>query len=303
MDLRQLRYFLAVVKAGSFSAAARQIHIVQPALTRQIRALEEDVGAKLLHREARGISLTEAGRAFMRDTEAILEQLDQAAEKARKIEQGQVGELMLGVTAMHLWVPGLMQFLKTFRTRHPEVMLKLNTILSGPQIDAIQRGQLDAGLLFFPPQDDDQLNTLKLYTDRLVLVTQSESKLAQSPPRRLADLGEEGFVWFDREMTPNYHDQLISHFQHCGFTPNVVEKGNDNATMLSLVASGIGCTLLPRLTLAGAPPGVVSIELEDLDFPLDLMLTWRRDSLNPVTRNLIALAKEHVAHGLFRAGS
>lgn len=299
MDLRQLRYLLAVVEAGSFSAAARQIHIVQPALTRQIRALEESVGATLLHRQSKGVSLTAAGQSFVRDITYLFEHLENAAEKARRIEQGYSGELMLGVTAMHLWVPGLTRFLKTFRTSYPGIMLKLNTILSGPQITAIRLGQLDAGLLFFPPEDDDQLETLKLYTDHLVLVTQSDSRLAHTPPRRLADLGEEGFIWFDREMTPNYHDQLIGHFQQCGFTPNVIEKGNDNTTMLSLVASGIGCTVLPRLTLAGAPPGVVSFELEDLRFPLDLMLTWRRDRISPVTQNLIDLAREHVSKGLF----
>jgi len=291
MDLKQLRYYIAVVDECSFSAAARRIHIAQPALTRQVRALEEELGVKLLKRMARGVKVTAAGQAFYDDIQKILHQLMRAEQKARLIDQGNIGELVVGITVMHLWIKGVTEFLRAFRTRFPEVMLKLNTMLSGPQVTALQRGQLDVGLLFFPPPDSN-LDTIKLYTDRLVLVTQSDSELAKKPPKKLADIGQQGFIWFDREATFNYHDHLISHFHQNNFIPNVIERGSDNATMLSLVASGMGCTIVPRMATSNLPSGIIALELDDLDLPLELMLVWRRDLVTPTIQNMIDVARK-----------
>jgi DNA-binding transcriptional LysR family regulator len=291
MELKQLRYFIAVVNECSFSEAARQIHIAQPALTRQVRALEEELGVQLLIRMSRGVELTAAGQAFYDDAQEILDHLMRAEQKARLVDQGHTGELIVGITVMLLWVQGVSEFLKIFRTRFPKVVLKMNTKLSGPQINALHRGQQDMGLLFFPPPDSG-LDSIKLYTDHLVLVTQSDSEMAKNPPKKLSDIGQHSFIWFDREATPYYHDHLISHFHQNGFVPNVIERGSDNATMLSLVASGVGCTIVPRISTFNLPPGLLSLELDDLDLPLELMLVWRRDLISPIIHNMINVAQE-----------
>ncbi|MGQ7248840.1 LysR family substrate-binding domain-containing protein [Halomonas sp. V046] len=142
-----------------------------------------------------------------------------------------------------------------------------------------------------PPPDDDELCSHCLYEDRLILVTSAGSRLAEHPPRRLSDLNSEGFIWFERSASPVYHDKLIHAFQRRGFTPHVVQEGTDNATMLCLVAAGMGCTILPEMTMAGAPDGVVSHRLTDLDLTLPLMLVWRRDASLPAVRRLIEIAE------------
>ena len=291
MDLKQLRYFVAVVNEGSFSEAARQIYIAQPALTRKIHALEKELGVKLLIRTARGVQLTTAGEVFYKDIDQILSQLIRAEQKVRFFSEEHTEELIIGSTVMLLWVKELTEFIHIFRTRFPQVTLKMETMLSGTQITSLQRGQLDLGLLFFPPLDPC-LDAIKIYTDQLVLVAHSNSLIAKNPPKKLADIGQHAFIWFDREATLNYYDNLIKHFHQNGFVPNVVERGSDNAAMLYLVASGVGCTIVPRMSTFNLPLEIISIELDDLDLPMDLMLVWRRDSITPMIENIINIAKE-----------
>ncbi|MAY71404.1 LysR family transcriptional regulator [Halomonas litopenaei] len=291
MDFKQLRYFLTVVEEGAISSAARKIPLAQPALTRQLRLLEESVGATLLERSRQGVRLTAAGVAFHGEARRLLREFETAKLDARRIADGQLGQLRLGVTVMHLWVPQIVKLLNGYRRRYPDVSLKVQSLLSAPQVEALRHHQLDAGMLFFPPADDDQLDSYCLYEDRLVLVVSEGSRLAQHPPSRLADLAGEDFIWFERSATPVYHDKLIHAFQRRGFTPHVVQEGTDNATMLCLVAAGMGCTILPEMTMAGAPEGVVSFRLEDLDMVLPLMLVWRRDASLPAVRRLIEVAE------------
>jgi DNA-binding transcriptional LysR family regulator len=289
VELRQLRYFQAIVEAQSFSAAARQIHIAQPALTRQIKALESELGVSLLERHVGGIRLTPAGSAFYRDIAEILADLESATNIAKMIEKGMQGEISLGVTVMILWVKELSDILKSFRSSYPDVMLKINTLLSGPQVQAIEIGKLDAGILMFPPKHPN-FGYVNIYQDSLALVAPSESPLAQHPPKRLKDINNYGFVWFDRVNSPMYHDELLSFFHRQEFIPNVIEKGSDAVTMLSLVASGVGCTIVPRVTLNGMPEGLTIIELDDLTLPIHLQLVWRKDRTSPILDNLINIA-------------
>lgn len=295
MDFKQLRYFLSVVEEGAISSAAKRIPIAQPALTRQLKLLEDNVGATLLLRSRQGIKLTAAGEAFHTDARRLLREFEQTKENARRIAAGKLGQLRLGVTVMHLWAPQVVQLLNEFRKQYPDVTLKATSLLSAPQIEALKRQQLDAGLLFFPPPDDTDLCSRELYNDRLVLVTPAGSRLAINPPKRLADLNGEDFVWFERSATPVYHDKLIHAFQQRGFTPHVVQEGTDNATMLCLVAAGMGCTILPEMTMSEAPKGVVCHYLEDLDLPLPLRLVWRRDTNLPAVRRLIDVAEAMLA--------
>lgn len=291
MDFRQLKYFLRVVEEGAISSAAKQIPIAQPALTRQLRMLEDNVGATLLLRSRQGIKLTAAGETFHSEVSRLLREFEQTKQNARRIAAGKLGQLRLGVTVMHLWSPQIVQLLNEFREQYSDVTLKIMSLLSAPQIKALKRQQLDAGLLFFPPQDDTDLCSHKLYEDRLVLVTSVGSRLASDPPRRLADLNGEDFIWFDRSATPAYHDKLIHAFQRRGFTPHVVQEGTDNATMLCLVAAGMGCTILPERTMLGASRDVVCHQIEDLDLILPLELVWRRDTSLPAVHRLIDVAE------------
>ncbi|WP_160061200.1 LysR family transcriptional regulator [Psychromonas sp. L1A2] len=289
MDLKQLRYFISVVNEQSFSEAARQIHIAQPALTRQVKALEEDLGVILLIRKSRGIKLTAIGQIFYEDALQILEQVARSKQKIHLINDGHTGELIIGITVMHLWIEEISNFLTIFRQKFPEVMLKINTVLSGPQVNSLQRGQLDLGVMYFPPYDS-RLNSIKVYDDKLVLVTRVCSKLAKLKPKKLSDIGKSRFVWFDRKDSVSYHDNLIDHFSKNNFFPNIVERGSDNGAMLSLAASGVGCTIVPKAITLNLPSSLIVIELDDLNLPLEMRLVWRKDLTNPAVKNFVNVA-------------
>ncbi|MGO1296518.1 MAG: LysR family transcriptional regulator [Vibrio sp.] len=291
MEIRQIRYFIAVANELSLSAASRKIHIAQPALTRQIQALEASVGVELLTRTARGVAMTSAGKVFLKEAEKLLVDLDEAKNKAVRTEQGMLGELRVGTTIMLLWVEELSVLLKAFRERYPNVMLKLNTMLSGPQMVALRDDHIDMGVVIFPP-DDPQFERLTLYRDHLVFVVPDGSPILIHPPRLLRDLCDYDFVWFDKENSPNYYEQLAQYFYQCDFTPKIVETGNDSMTMLAIVASGVGGTIVPRSTVSESMVGVSILELEDLQaLPLDLKLVWKKGTQNPMLDNMIQLAK------------
>ncbi len=294
MELRQLRYFCAVAEAGSLSGAAKNIHIAQPALTRQIKLLEQELEFALFIRRANGVQFTVAGEAFYNDISMMLSQLDVSARKAKLLAKGMQGELHLGVTVMMLWQETVSEMLRQFRSHYQHVMLHVTTLLSGGQVNAIKQGHLDAGVVMFAPQDES-LESLQIYQDTLVLVVPDNSTLLALGPRKLADIGDYDFVWFDRNNSPAYHEHLFRFFRSRGFNPYVVEQGSDAVTALSLVASGVGCTIVPRSVLRTMPTGLNVIELEDLTLPLDISLVWRKDSICAPLQRLIEIARDTIA--------
>ena len=291
MDFKRLRYFLAIAECQSFASASRKLHIAQPALTRQVHALEEELGIELFIRSTKGVTLTDAGRVFYEDIKSIFSRLSYAEHRAKLVSQGSHGELKVGITTVNLWIEFVAIFFKRFRANFPNIMLNMNSILSGEQVKMILNGVLDIGLLYFPPKNK-ALDKLMLHIDKLVLVTQEDSLLAQKKPKKLKDIDQSSFVWFERGKSPNYHDKILAHFNERKFSPNIVELGSDNMTMLSLVSSGVGCTIVPKTTASLLPPGIVAMELDDLDLELELMLVWRQDTANPSVKHMVDIARQ-----------
>lgn len=292
MELRQLRYFVSVAEHGSISHAARSLFIAQPALTKQIHQLEEELGVVLFDRLHRGIALTAAGKQFFKDISHFQDDLIRAKQNALHASQGRIGNIALGLTILHRLLPEVSKVLRKFREGSPEVSLTLRQMLSGPQVDKIRDGELDAGFLYFRPMDDRTLDGLLFSRQRLMLVIPNEPKWTKDAPRRLADLNDRDFIWFPRQATPAYHDQLISEFRRAGFLPRVVMEGTDNNSLLTLVTAGMGCTILPELASAHASDEVVFLTLEDLSLELPLELVWRSDNTSPVLARLIGYAKD-----------
>ena len=297
MELRQLRYFVAVAEHGSISDAARGLFIAQPALTKQMHQLEEELGVRLFERLSRGVALTAAGHQFLKDVSTIHDDLLQAKQNAQRADQGHIGNIALGLTILHRLLPEVAKVLRQFRERSPGVALTLRHLLSGPQVDKIREGELDAGFLYFRPMDDRTLNGLLFSRQRLMLVMPNEKRWTQTPPRRLSDLNGRDFIWFPRQATPAYHDQLISEFRRAGFLPHVVMEGTDNNALLTLVTAGMGCTILPELARAHASEDVVFVALEDLSLEMPLELVWRADNTSPVLKRLIRCAADIMAGG------
>lgn len=292
MEFRQLGYFIAVVDTGSISAASRQVHVAQPALTRQIHLLEEDLGTLLLERHARGVSPTVAGRALYEEAVQLLDTRTRIRTRLSALGQGLIGKVSVGVTVTHLWEPEVAALLKQYRDRYSKVAFEVYPLLSAPQLERLREGSLDVGILYLDGGEQPGLETRLLQKDHLVLAVPENSHWSASPPRRLAELRDADFVWGFRSVSPVYFDRVMAHFERLDFKPKVVQYGADNTTILSMVAAGLGVAIVPSASIACRMPGVSFLSFEELsacDMPL--WMAWRPTNQSPALRNLLQLAE------------
>lgn len=290
MEFRQLHYFLAVVEAGSVSAASRRVHVAQPALTRQIRLLEEDLETQLFARHARGMQLTVAGRALVEEARELLDHRERIKSRLHALGSGLSGKLSLGITVTHLWVPQVARLLSSYRERYPGVAFEVFPLLSGPQLERLREARLDAGVLYLDSDAQPGLETRLLHRDHLILAVPEGSRWASSPPAALAELRDAEFVWGFRQVSPVYYDRMLAHFQHLDFQPRVVQYGADNIAILSMVAAGLGIAIVPAASSWHPMPGIRFLrlaELDDCDMPL--WFAWKTGNDSPALANLIEL--------------
>ncbi|WP_432695253.1 LysR family transcriptional regulator [Marinobacterium sp. YM272] len=293
MEFRQLQYFIAVVEEGSVTGASRRVHVAQPALTRQIKLLEDSLGTQLFTRHAQGMQLTITGRALYEDAQELLERREQVIARLSAIGNGRSGKLSLGITVTHLWVPLVAQLLGEYRERYEGVAFEVFPLLSGPQMERLQQAKLDAGILYLGDEIPTGISTKLMHVDSLILAVPEASPLATKPPARLADLSGEPFVWGVRSASPGYFDRLLGHFSRYNFTPRVTQYGADNIVALSMVAAGLGIAIVPASANTTLIPGVRFIRLAELDeCEMPLGLAWRTDNDSPPLANLIALVEE-----------
>lgn len=288
MDFRQLRYFVAIVEEGSISAASRRVHIAQPALTRQIHALEADLGVSLFDRGARGISLTVTGKALYEEAKQLLEDRERVIARIGSLGQGVTGKVTVGVTVAHLWVPEIKQVLSGFRERYPQVALEVFPLLSGPQSEKLKDGSIDAGFLYIDDNSPDYLRTRMFHKDNLVLAVPEHSPLVGAPPDKVAHLSQYNFVWGPRSSSPVYYDRLLAYMHQLGFYPRVVQIGADNVTILSLVAAGLGISIVPGDCKWISPPGVSFIDMPELaQCDMSVSFAWNTHNHSPALQNFI----------------
>ncbi|MFG6160308.1 LysR family transcriptional regulator [Halomonas sp. 1390] len=288
MEFRQLSYFIAVVETGSISAASRHVHVAQPALTRQIRLLEEDLETRLFDRHARGVRLTVAGQALYEEAQELLDRRARLRARLVSLGQGMTGRVCLGVTVTHLWVPEVARLLGRYRDRYPRVAFEVFPLLSGPQLERLREGSLDAGILYLDSAEQPELETRLLQHDHLMLAVPETSRWSSTPPRRLAELAKTDFVWGVRSISPVYYDRVMAHFARLDFAPRVVQYGADNITILSMVAAGLGVAIVPSASSAHPMPGIRFVHLPELatcDMPL--WLAWRSGNDSPALHNLL----------------
>jgi DNA-binding transcriptional LysR family regulator len=254
MELRQLRYFVAVAEELHFRRAAERLHISQPPLSQQIRALEDELGFALLVRTRRRVELTPPGEAFLRDARALLGELEGAVATARRIDAGQSGRLRINFVGSALFsiVPGTVE---RFRRSRPAVELELRERPTADQLRAVRTGLADVGLVRPPIEDDGELTVRTVLRERTVAALPAAhalAKLTRVPLRRLA---AEPLVLFPRDQAPGFHDLLIDALAGVGSPPRVIQYAPEMLTIIGLVAAGTGVSLVPasvqRLALDG----------------------------------------------------
>lgn len=254
MEIRQLRYFVAVAEELHFRRAAARLHISQPPLSQQIRQLEEEMGCRLLARTRRRVELTAAGEAFLHDARTILGELDGAVSTARAIDAGQTGRLRINFVGSALLsiIPGVVQ---RFRAARPGIELELRERSTATQLSAVSAGVVDVGLVRPPIDEDPGLRAETVMRERTVVVMPVNHPLAAMRRVPLRRLAAEPFVLFPRAQAPGFHDLLINSVAATGAAPQVAQYAPEMLTIIGLVAAGIGLSLVPaslgRLGLEG----------------------------------------------------
>ena len=291
MELRQIRSSLSIAETLHFGRTAELIHLSQPALSLQIRALEQEVGVRLLERNRRKTELTAAGRAFREAAIRGVSQLDRAIRNARLAADGKLGLLRIGFisTAGSELVPAI---IRRFRELNPEVEFSLRNILTAEQIQMLEGGALDVGFLRLPIGGHTQLGVEIIHREPFVLVVPASHELAKRKKVRLKEVVGEDFVMYDRTHAPGFHDLIFGMLRQAGIVPNVRQSAGEMPTLISLVAAGMGISILPRSAVKHSAAAVVGCEIAD-DIPMsEVGLALSKGSGSAVVENFRALALE-----------
>lgn len=295
MNLRRLKYFVMVAEEENLHRASVRLHVAQPALTRQIRLLEEELGTTLFNRLPRGISLSTAGQAFLEDARQILRLTEQAHKRAHAVASGQMGTLRVGFHDAAHFYPVLRDVFTSFRSEFANVHFRFVSSSSDRQLESLLARDLDAGFIYRWDQPPEGFEYLPLARDELGLALSENHKLAQKSSVTIEDLRNEPFVWGDTVAFHGHTEAIMRACAAIGFIPKVWHEGLSSlSAMISLVAAGLGLAIIPKqiITVSRA---IVMRPVEGLSCPVDLLLVWRGDNSSPALANFIRQARTHMA--------
>jgi DNA-binding transcriptional LysR family regulator len=296
MDLRQFRTLTAVVETGSFHRAAARLNVAQPALSRQIRELEDELGAKLLIRSARGVTMTVAGEVLYREASQVLRQMDTAAERTRRAADGKFGSLRIAYTSLVAEVRASVKAFAEIRREIPEVNFHLSMINSDHQIDKIVSGEIDVGVLYRRPPMPDELKFCDIRIDRYMLLVHSQHRFADRDSIRMAELRDEPILFGTPHRRPITRREMWNACIKAGFEPNIALEADNEAIGLNLVAEGIAVAFINGSMAQRCPDIAVKyLEIEDFDIPLHLAAVWREDRETGAIRQFVEVLRRHLA--------
>jgi DNA-binding transcriptional LysR family regulator len=280
VELRQLRYFVAVAEELHFRRAAERLHMSQPPLSQAIRQLEGEVGAELLLRNRRRVELTPAGAAFLDEARAILAAADGAAETARRTARGELGRLAIGFvgSAMYGRLP---EVLREFRAAHPGVDLRLSQLTTPAQVEALHHRRIELGVLRLSrPEEDLELTTLA--RERVVVALPAGHALARKRSLPLEALSDEPLVLLSRREAPGLRDAIARAVAVAGGSGHVVQEVGEMQTVIGLVAAGLGISFVPESVAAAGRHDVTFRALQGEAPTVELSLAWRRGERGPL---------------------
>jgi DNA-binding transcriptional LysR family regulator len=290
MELRHLRYFLAVAEELHFGRAAARLHISQPPLSQQIRRLERELDTALFHRTKRHVELTNAGRVFLGEARALVAQAEQAAGNAQRASRGELGQLLVGCA---LWTDFLdsPSIIRLFARRHPDVEVELRDLTAVEQISALEAKHIDVGILR-PPVLSKVLMSERLLSEHLVVAFPQGHRLKSYDRVPWRALAGHPYILCSRRRAPNF-EALVAHAcQEAGLTLKVQYEVEHPQTVLSIVAAGLGISLVPASLQMVKRPGVAYRSLWPRGPTLETVIAWRRDGEQPLVHAFIEVARE-----------
>ena len=283
MELRHLRYFIAVAEELHFGRAAERLGISQPPLSQQIQALEEEIGARLFERTNRRVELTDAGRLFLDESRQVLAQVDKAVLLARRAHLGELGELKIGFTSSAPFTSTIPSSIHAFRKAYPDVHLDLQEMSSRQVLKALLEESLQVGVIR-PLALPDAVHWVELFREPLVAVLRADHPLAAGSEDGLAiaALAEEPFVFFPRSYGTGLYDQVIALTRQAGFSPRIAQEASEAMTIIGLVSAGLGVSILPASFRRTRVDGVVYRTLSDPEATTAVWLVRRQNEGSPL---------------------
>ena len=292
MELRHIRYFLAVAAERNFTRAAARVGIGQPPLSQQIRDLEREVGAALFHRIRQGAELTEAGRAFLDDIQAIPLQADRAVRAARRAARGEIGSLRLGYTGSAPFNPIVTAAIRTFKHIYPDVDLSLEESNTARLIAGLREGLLDAVFLRSEDLGGDDLQLHPLAEEPVVVALPAGHPVARSSRVDLRELREDPLILPPRGVGQTFFNTVIAACRTAGFEPMLGQPAPQMVTVVNLVAAGLGYSLVPASLRQLRVTGVAYREIEAPTVVAPLALASRRGETSEIVRHFLVRARQ-----------
>lgn len=295
MELRGLRYFLAVAQELHFGRAALRLHISQPPLTQHIKKLEADLGAQLFERTKRSVKLTAAGTALLHEAQRVLGDVEGLRRVVRVAQSGETGLLRAGFMSSAPFARARELYACLARDL-PGVSVIWHGLTTSEQIRALQAMQIDLGFLHLPA-DTQGLKVLPVVKDRLVLAVHVSHPQAarKSAPLRL--FREDGFILPPRESAPGLHDLIVATCAAAGFSPQIPHRARDMLAMISLVSIGSGVSIVPRWLTAAGFPDVRYLQIQGRIPMVELALAWNPANASPVLARALPALEATLAGG------
>lgn len=257
MELRHLRYFLAIAEEMSVTRAAARLGINQPPLSQQLQQLEAEIGAPLFHRLARGMALTEAGRRLEQEARGILTQVEQAIENTRRAATGEIGLIRIGFTSSATFNPFVTRVIRDFRAEYQKVAVQLREETTANLLGLLQSGALDAGFIRPSPGQTGSLGQMLLFREPMLVALPVGHRLEKRRRIPLSELAEETFILYPRRNGSALYDAITDACQAAGFMPRIGQEAPQMASTVSLVAAGLGVSIVPASMEYLHTPGVI----------------------------------------------
>ncbi|GGI20520.1 MAG: LysR substrate-binding domain-containing protein [Oxalicibacterium faecigallinarum] len=294
IELRQLRYFIAVAEEMHFGRAAQRLHMTQPPLSLAIRSLESALGVALFRRNNRNVALTPAGIALLPEAQRILQQTAALPDLMRRAASGASGSLSLAFvsTADYSVLPS---FLREFRETYPAVDIDLREATTDVQLDELMQGRIDVSLLIPPLPEKARLEIdyLPVLSEPLILAAPKGLPALRGKTRAsLQTLTDQPLIIFPRRIAPALHDAILACYHEAGLTPHIGQEAIQMQTIIGLVSAGMGIALVPQSVSNLKRPGVDYRPLTNKTPLVETGLAWRRDNTSPVLRAFLELLRK-----------
>ncbi|KUL73792.1 MULTISPECIES: LysR family transcriptional regulator [unclassified Streptomyces] len=290
LDLRQIRYFVAVAETEHVGQAAERLHISQSPLSRQIAQLEKSLGLTLFERGQQRIRLTRDGQVFLSEARALLRHADRLENLGRRLGRGEEGGLCVGYIADAMHTGVLPAALRSLHDERPGIHVALYSLTPAEQFEGLRQRSLDIALVHEPPPaEDPDLTAAPLLEDPLLLAVPAGHPLAERPEVTPGDLDGQPWIAVENPQDPSWRDTFVASCAASGFTPDIRMDAAEPLTALGLVASGLGLALVQRSMVRGMSEAVAVRELPWHDRSVQLWAAWHRVDLRPVVASFRAL--------------